>query len=163
MASLTAPQLLPDTEHEYHTVVVDNSNVPNSEKPKFTVFLPVVLENIVQARLVAGNFSSINGSSHIINLNIEQLNTQFSQYAKDTLSSTNQIKLQNLFGSLITDNSASFSFKDNYPIVQQYNNPIRKLDRLSIQILNPAGAEQSVGNVYLIFKFVCKKRNLSLQ
>jgi hypothetical protein len=163
MASLTAPQLLPDTEHEYHTVVVDNSNVPNSEKPKFTVFLPIVLENIVQAKLVAGNFSSINGSSPIINLNIEQLNTQFSQYAKDTLSSTNQIKLQNLFGSLITDNSTSFSFKDNYPIVQQYNNPIRKLDRLSIQLLNPAGAEQSVGNVYLIFKFVCKKRNLSLQ
>ena len=59
MASLTAPQLLPDTEHEYHTVVVDNSNFSNSEKPKFTVFLPVNLENIVQAKLVAGNFSSV--------------------------------------------------------------------------------------------------------
>ena len=81
MASLTAPQLLPDTEHEYHTVVVDNSNVSNSKKPKFTVFLPVILENIVQAKLVAGNFSSIHNSSPFIYLNIEQLNTPFSQYA----------------------------------------------------------------------------------
>lgn len=163
MASLTAPQFLPDTEHEYHTVVVDNRNVANSEKPNFTAFLPVVLENIVQAKLVAGNFSTINGSSPIINLHIEQLNTPFSQYAKETLSSTNQIKLQNLFGSLITDNGSTFSFKDNYPIVQQYDNPIRKLDRLSIQLLDPSGSEQGVANVYLIFKFVCKKRNLSLQ
>ena len=162
MASLTAPQFLPDTEHEYHTVVVDNQQQANSSKANFTVFLPVVLENIVQAKLVAGNFSSINGSSPIINLNIEQLNAPFSQYAKNTLSSTNQIKLQNLFGSLITDSSTNFIFKDNYPIVQQYDNPIRKLDRLSIQLLNQTGAEQGISNVYLVFKFVCKKRNLPL-
>ena len=52
-------------------------------------------------------------------------------------------------------------FRNEYPIIQQYYNPIRKLDRLSINFLTTTGAELAIGNAYLIFKFVCKRRNMS--
>ena len=161
MALVTSQSTLPDFEYEHHTIVVDNTNLANSQKPNFTAFLPAVLENIVQVQLIAGNFTGMILSPQLINLHIEQLNTPFSQYAKDTLSSTNQIKIQNLFGSFVTNNTTSYTFKNEYPIIQQYYNPIRKLDRLSIHFLTTTGAELTIGNAYLIFKFVCKKRNLA--
>jgi hypothetical protein len=161
MALVTSQSTLPDFEYEHHTIVVDNTNFANSQKPNFTVFLPTVLENIVQVQLIAGNFTGLGLSPELINLHIDQLNTPFSQYAKDTLSSTNQIKIQNLFGSFVTNNTASYTFKNEYPIIQQYYNPIRKVDRLSIHFLTTTGAELAIGNAYLIFKFVCKKRNLA--
>ena len=163
MALVTSQSTLPDFEYEHHTIVVDNTNFTNSQKPNFTVFLPTVLENIVQVQLIAGNFNGLGLSPELINLHIEQLNTPFSQYAKDTLSSTNQIKIQNLFGSFVTNNTSSYTFKNEYPIIQQYYNPIRKVDRLSIHFLTTTGAELAIGNAYLIFKFVCKKRNLAFQ
>tara|TARA_B100001175_G_scaffold45913_1_gene35135 strand:+ start:163 stop:651 length:489 start_codon:yes stop_codon:yes gene_type:complete len=161
MALVTSQSTLPDFEYEHHTIVVDNTNLVNSQKPNFTAFLPAVLENIVQVQLIAGNFTGLGLSPQLINLHIEQLNTPFSQYAKDTLSSTNQIKIQNLFGSFVTNNTTSYTFKNEYPIIQQYYNPIRKLDRLSIHFLTTTGAELAIGNAYLIFKFICKRRNVS--
>ena len=161
MALVTSQSTLPDFEYEHHTIVVDNTNLGNSQKPNFTAFLPAVLENIVQVQLIAGNFTGMGLSPQLINLHIEQLNTPFSQYAKDTLSSTNQIKIQNLFGSFVTNNTTSYTFKNEYPIIQQYYNPIRKLDRLSIHFLTTTGAELAIGNAYLIFKFICKRRNVS--
>ena len=154
MALVTSQSTLPDFEYEHHTIVVDNTNLVNSQKPKFTAFLPIVLENIVQVQLIAGNFTGLGLSPQLINLHIDQLNAPFSQYAKDTLSSTNQIKIQNLFGSFVTNNTTSYTFKNEYPIIQQYYNPIRKLDRLSIHFLTTTGAELAVGNAYLIFKFI---------
>ena len=161
MALVTSQSTLPDFEYEHHTIVVDNTNLVNSQKPKFTAFLPIVLENIVQVQLIAGNFTGLGLSPQLINLHIDQLNAPFSQYAKDTLSSTNQIKIQNLFGSFVTNNTTSYTFKNEYPIIQQYYNPIRKLDRLTFNLDKQDGATCACGDAIFVFKFVCKNKNLA--
>ncbi len=51
-------------------------------------------------------------------------------------------------------------FRNEYPIIQQYYNPIRKLDRLTFNLDKQDGAAAACGDAVFVFKFVCKKRNL---
>jgi hypothetical protein len=73
--------------------------------------------------------------------------------------------LRKSFASLVTtDDTGIISFRDNYPIAVQYINPIRRIDRLTINIRNedavlitpPNPAE----NNFLVLRFVCRKPNL---
>jgi hypothetical protein len=55
-------------------------------------------------------------------------------------------------------------FKDNYPVIQQYSTPIRKIDRLTIRLLNQDGDTISgTDDNFFIFRFVCKQKNLPFQ
>ena len=74
------------------------------------------------------------------------------------------------FASIVTEStthagSDSFiKFMDNYPIITQYVNPIRKVDRLSVTIRNQDGAtiknSSTTGDNFLVLRFVCRKPNL---
>ena len=50
---------------------------------------------------------------------------------------------------------------NEYPIIQQYYNPIRKLDRVTFNLDDQAGDTLLCGDAIFVFKFVCKKKNLS--
>ena len=56
------------------------------------------------------------------------------------------------------------TFKDNYSIVTQYIDPIRRIDRFNVTIRNqdgttiaPTGANDKN---FLVIRFVCRKPNL---
>jgi hypothetical protein len=70
--------------------------------------------------------------------------------------------INGVFGTLVTDGTDRIVFKNEYPVIQQYYNPIRKLDRLNVEVLKETGAAVSfsTGETCLIFRFVCKNKNL---
>ena len=156
MSLVTFPQSsIPDFEHEYHTIVVDTLN--QASKNTFSVYLQQPLENIVQARLTAAQIHT--SSSNVCHISVEELDTNFSQPTTPDLSNSSRINRS--FGTLLCDGSGNFNFADNYPVVQQYITPIRKLGRLSFTLRNQVGDTiPGTTDNYFILRFVCKKPNL---
>lgn len=158
MSLLTfSQQSIPDYEHEYHTIIVDTINQPS--KNTFSVYLQNPIENIVQARLTAAHVHT--KSSNVCHISIDELNTNFNQ---QTTSQLNSPSFNFSFGTILTDVSGNFNFADNYPVVQQYITPVRKLGRMSFTLRNQNGdtipkPDEDAEN-YFIFRFVCKKNNL---
>jgi len=78
--------------------------------------------------------------------------------------------LRSSFASLISESTTHggsnslITFKDNYPIVTQYINPIRRIDRLAVTIRDQDGNtiknSTDAGENFLVFRFVCRKPNL---
>ena len=160
MALVTSQSTLPDFEHEYHTVIVDT--ISDSSKQKFTSYFPTPLENIVQVQLIAAHIDNHN-ASELIHLKIDELKTIFSQRGKTDLETSDDNIINGVFGTLITDGTTRLVFKNEYAVIQQYYNPIRKLDRLNVEVLKETGADVTftTGETCLIFRFICKKRNMS--
>jgi hypothetical protein len=162
MALVTSQSSLPDFEHEYHTITVDT--IGQLSKNTFTVHLQQTLENIVQARLVAAQITTTN--SNVCYISVNELDTNYSQRTSNIYGYENQeviSKVNNSFGSLISGGGAvsQIIFKDNYPVVQQYSTPIRKIDRLTFTLFNQDGNTiQGTDDNFFIFKFVCKQKNL---
>ena len=162
MALVTSQSTLPDFEHEYHTVIVDSYD--QSSDSVFTVFLPNPLENIVQAQLLTANLR-VGSGTRIVHLSINELNTNFSQRATKEVNgqATRQVLNRN-FGSIINSSGTTGTtlyFKNEYPVMQQYINPIRKLDRLTITLRDGDAAGFATSeDSFFVFRFVCKKRNL---
>ena len=162
MALVTSQSTLPDFEHEYHTVIVDSYD--QSSDSVFTVFLPNPLENIVQAQLLTANLR-VGSGTRIVHLSINELDTNFSQRAtKEVNGQAAQQVLNRNFGSIINSSGTTGTtlyFKNEYPVMQQYINPIRKLDRLTITLRDGDAAGFATGeDSFFVFRFVCKKRNL---
>ena len=162
MALVTSQSTLPDFEHEYHTVIVDSFQ--QSSDSVFTVFLPNPLENIVQAQLLTANLR-VGSGTRIVHLSINELNTNFSQRATKEVNGQAALQVLNRnFGSIINSSGTTGTtlyFKNEYPVMQQYINPIRKLDRLTITLRDGDAAGFATGeDSFFVFKFVCKKRNL---
>jgi len=158
MSTLTFPQVtIPDYDHEIHTVVVDT--VDQASKNTFSVYLQHPLENVVQARLTAAHVHTLN--SNVCNISVDELNTNFIQQATSQLESP---QLNYSFGTILPDSSGNFVFADNYPVVQQYITPIRKLGRMTFTLRNRNGDTITNPNDpadnYFIFRFVCKKSNM---
>lgn len=160
MALVTAPQSsIPDYDHEYHTIVVDTTG--QTSKNTFSVHLQQPLENVVQARLTAAQVHT--SSSNVCYISIDELDTNFTQRATADLQGQPGLTVLNrTFGTLLCDGSGNFNFADNYPVVQQYITPIRKIGRLSFTLRNQGG-DTIPGTIdnHFILRFVCKKPNLS--
>ena len=159
MALVTAPQsTLPDYDHEYHTIIVDT--VDQLSKNTFSVYLQQPLENVVQARLTAAQIHT--NSSNVCYISIDELNTNFSQRATADLDGQSGLTaLNRSFGTLLCDGAGAFNFTDNYPVIQQYITPIRKLGRLSFTLRNQDGdTVPGTEDNYFILRFVCKMPNL---
>ena len=162
MALVTSQSTLPDFEHEYHTVIVDSYD--QSSDSVFTVFLPNPLENIVQAQLLTANLR-VGSGTRIVHISINELNTNFSQRATKEVNGQAALQVLNRnFGSIINSSGTTGTtlyFKNEYPVMQQYINPIRKLDRLTITLRDGDAAGFATGeDSFFVFRFVCKKRNL---
>tara|TARA_B100001996_G_scaffold226676_1_gene174581 strand:- start:2581 stop:3066 length:486 start_codon:yes stop_codon:yes gene_type:complete len=160
MALVTTQSTLPDFEHEYHTVIVDTVDDASS-KQKFTSYFPTPLENIVQVQLTAAHINGTGGAHKLIHLKIDELRTIFSQRGKTDLDTSDDNMINGVFGTLVTDGTSRLVFKNEYPVIQQYYNPINKLDRITVELLKETGAAATTTETCLIFRFVCKKRNLA--
>ena len=162
---MAAQPILSDINHEIHTVVVDSAG------PDFVVHLPTPLDNVIQAQLVSAVFTSTDSAQTAIHIGIEELRTFFSQRAKADLDSSTDNHLNGVFGTVVgphvslTGASTAtavkvISFKNEYPISQYYHNPIRKLSRLTFNLDRENGDPAVMTASVLVFKFVCKNKNL---
>ena len=174
MALVTSQSTLHDFEYEHHTVVLDN--LDSTSKTDFTLHLPTPLENVVQAQLIAASINSNGDAQRCIHIGIEELKSYFSQRGKDDLDDADN-HLNGIFGTIICEHvmhgpdgastgdkigtQKAVFFRNEYPIIQQYHNPIRKLDRLTFNLDKQNGTTAAVTDVVFVFKFVCKKRNLT--
>ena len=159
MALVTSQSTLPDFEHEYHTVIVDTVD-DSTSKQKFTSHFPTPIENIVQVQLTAAHINGTGVTHKLIPLKIDELRTVFSQRGKTDLDTSDDNMINGVFGTLVTDGTSRLVFKNEYPVIQQYYNPIQKLDRITVNLLNETGAAATTSETCLIFRFVCKKRNI---
>ena len=167
MALVTSQSTLPDFEHEYHTVIVDSFDGTATNNNAFSVYLQTPLENIVQAQLITANIS-VASIERVCHISIDELDTIFTQRASSSVNGQSDRQILNRnFGTLVKTgdyNTTHLVFKNEYPVMQQYVAPIRKLDRLTIT-LRSGDATSSViddsnANSVVVFRFVCKKRNL---
>ena len=166
MALVTSQSTLPDFEHEHHTVILDNLD-PTSDTD-FTLFLPTPLENVVQAQLLAASINTIGDAQRCIHIGIEELKNHFTQRGKKDLDDADN-HLNGIFGTILSEHKLHAAsntqkavfFRNEYPIIQQYYNPIRKLDRLTFNLDKQDGGSAACGDAIFVFKFVCKKKNLS--
>jgi hypothetical protein len=164
MALITSPtDMIPDLNYEYHTITVDTLNQTSANT--WTCFLTQPLKNVVQARLLAARINTTTATEHCY-ISIDELNSTFNDRATNVYEGQDSLSvLRKSFASLVTtDDTGIISFRDNYPIAVQYINPIRRIDRLTINIRNedavlitpPNPAE----NNFLVLRFVCRKPNL---
>jgi len=168
MALVTSPQTIPDLDYEYHTITVDS--IGQDSANTFTCHLQQPLKNVVQARLLAAHIHTTDEIEHCY-VSIEELDTIFNDRASNVLTGQSHMSMiRGSFASIVTDSTTHedgnslISFKDNYPIVSQYVNPIRRIDRLSVTIRDQTGAtiknSSDDGANFLVFRFVCRKPNL---
>jgi hypothetical protein len=168
MALVTSPQTIPDLDYEYHTITVDT--IGQDSANTFTCHLQQPLKNVVQARLLAAHIHSNVVTEHCY-VSVEELDSIFSDRASNVLTGQGHLSmLRGSFASLITDNdthsagNSLITFKDNYPIMTQYIDPIRRVDRLSVTIRDQNGNtiknSTDSGANFLVFRFVCRKPNL---
>ena len=168
MALVTSPQTIPDLDYEYHTITIDS--VGQESANTFTCHLQQPLKNVVQARLLAAHIHSNVVTEHCY-VSVEELDTIFNDRASNVLTGQGHLSmLRSSFASLITENdthaagNSLITFKDDYPIVSQYIDPIRRIDRLSVTIRDQNGNtiknSTENGANFLVLRFVCRKPNL---
>lgn len=167
MALVTAPQsTTPDLQYEYHTITLDS--VGQSSANTFTCHLQTPLKNVVQARLVAAHIHT-NSVEHCY-VSIKELDTFFHDRAFKALDEQQSMsKVRHSFASLVTDATTHGSnqvilFKDDYPVVAQYIDPIKTIDRFQVTLMDQDGVtlknSSDTGDNFLVVRFVCMKRNL---
>ena len=163
MALITSPtETIPDLNYEYHTITVDTIGQASSNT--FTCFLSQPVKNVVQARLLAARINTTANTEHCY-VSIEQLDSIFTDRASNVYDGQASLSiLRGSFASLVKDEATTLTFKDNYPVVTQYIDPIRRIDRLNIilrdqdgQTIERAGANDKN---FLVIRFVCRKPNL---
>lgn len=156
-----------DFELEEHTIVVDN--LDHTNKTDFTAHLPMAIEHVVEARLIAATINTSGDTQRVLHVNIDELRTTFSQRTKADLESGSDNHLNGLFGTILCQHvlhAASGSqkavfFRDEYPISRRFYTPIQKLDRLTFNIDRENGDSASLTDAIFVFKFMCKRRSLA--
>jgi len=168
MALITSPTDIPNLDYEYHTITIDS--IGQDSANTFTFHLQQPLKNVVQARLLAAHIHSNVVTEHCY-IAIEELDSIFSDRASNVLTGQSHLSvLRGSFASLVTDETthdagnSTIIFKDNYPIVTQYIDPIRRIDRFTVRIRDQTGntiKNSGVdGDNFLVLRFVCRKPNL---
>jgi len=155
--------MIPDLNYEYHTITIDSVGQDNANT--FTCHLQQPLKNVVQARLVGARINTTTATEHCY-ISINELDSIFSDRASNVLTGQSSLSiLRNSFASLVTaDDTGIISFKDDYPVATQYVNPIRSIDRFTVNIrdqdANLVTPPNPAENNFLVLRFVCRKPNL---
>ena len=163
MALITSPtETIPDLNYEYHTVTIDS--IGQDSANTFTCFLSQPLKNVVQARLIAARINTTASTEHCY-VSIEQLDSIFTDRASNVYDGQASMSLlRGSFASLVKDEATTVTFKDDYPVVTQYIDPIRRVDRLNVTIRDQDGEtieRAGAGDKnFLVLRFVCRKPNL---
>jgi len=163
MALITSPtETIPDLNYEYHTITVDT--IGQESANTFTCFLNQPLKNVVQARLFAARINSNVATEHCY-VSIDQLDSIFSDRTSNVYDGQAPLSIiRNSFASIVKSEDLVINYKDEYPIVTQYIDPIRRVDRLNVTIRNQDGIpivpSTPAKDNFLVLRFVCRKPNM---
>jgi hypothetical protein len=155
--------MIPDLNYEYHTITIDS--VGQSSANTFTCHLQQPLKNVVQAKLLAARINTTTATEHCY-VSINELDSIFSDRASNVLTGQASLSLlRNSFASLVTtDDTGIISYKDDYSVATQYVNPIRSVDRFTVNLRDQDGnlitPPNPAENNFLVLRFVCRKPNL---
>ena len=173
-----------DPEHEVYYIKADSVFAPSNNT--FTVYLNTPLRNVVKAELMSAsvhsNVSSSVGSSYMY-VYVNELSTKFNDRANGQIAiqvsgQTSNIgpnptstiaNLSKLASSIAAvpleevQQRTTFTVGQNYPAQAIFIEPIRQIERLTIELLSGGGASlQNAGNTFLVFRFTCAKGNRCL-
>lgn len=160
--------MVPDLNYEYHTITIDSNG--QAAANTFVSFLENPLKNVVEAKLLASHIHTKTSNQHIY-ISIRELDSNFNDRATPVLNGAGTIgNVKGVFASIASTVTAVGTgnhinnFKSDYDVSTQYINPIRKLDRFTVNIYNQDGdlIEPNTAGTpnYLIIKFTCMKHNL---
>jgi hypothetical protein len=160
--------MVPDLNYEYHTITIDSNG--QAAANTFVSFLENPLKNVVEARLLASHIHTKTSNQHIY-ISIRELDSNFNDRATPVLNGAGTIgNVKGVFASIASTVTAVGTgnhinnFTSDYDVSTQYINPIRKLDRFTVNIYNQDGdlIEPNTSGTpnYLILKFTCMKHNL---
>ena len=173
-----------DPEHEVYYVKADSVFAPSNNT--FTVYLNTPLRNVVRAELMSlsahSNVSSSAGSSYMY-VYVNELVSKFNDRANGQISIqvsgqtsnvgsnpsgtiANLSKLASSIAAVPLEeilHRTTFTVGQNYPAQAIFIEPIRQINRLTIELLSDGGASlQNAGNTFLVFRFTCAKGNRCL-
>ena len=169
MALVTAEATIPDLNYEYHTITVDT--IGQASANTFTAYLQNPLRNVVQCRLLAAHVhANVQQTEHLY-VSVDELDSNFNDRAAISGSSVgahagqgNISVVRSAFGSVISEGNELIAYKDNYSIAVQYIDPILRIDKLTVRLLNQNGVAITnplvAGENFLVLRFVCRRPNL---
>lgn len=157
---------LPDNRYDYYTVTVDT--VDQANKNTFSVYLTEPLKNVVQVKLLATHIHTADTVQHLY-IHINELNSVFNDRATIDLNSQGSIsRVRGSFASVTvssdhtsgTDQVINFKDKKDYEISNEYPSIIRRIDRLTVSLLDESGVlipnpSVNTDENVLILRFKC--------
>jgi hypothetical protein len=174
---------------EVYTVSIDTRHVKSpASNNAFTAYMNIPLRNVVKAELIAASIHPAANTSAVLYLHVAELVTKFQDHASllyqqnvsgisSNVSSLTQIvsnvnfinqslMMYPINGSdLDTANVPRIVYRTNsdFPVVAEYIDPIRRLDKLTVSMYTDTGASFSTtAPTFLTFRFECAKDNVCL-
>jgi len=162
----------PDNKFDYFTVTVDT--LGQASKNTFSAYLNEPLKNVVQAKLLSTHIHTSDAVQHLY-VDIHELKTMFSERASAEYNGANEIsRVRGAFGSIVTPSEHTgseqlimFKERDHYEISHEYPSPIRRVDRLTISLLDQTGntipePAQASDEHFLVLQFKCMSPSVIL-
>jgi hypothetical protein len=173
-----------DPNHEVYMIKADSVFAPTNNN--FVAYFGVPLRNVVKVELLAASIHSnvaSSGGSNYVYVYVDELASKFNDRCNGQLvvqvsGSTSNIgpnqsgvianvsKLAKSIVGIVLEEAVTGKHRTNFSAGNDYTapalfiEPIRRLDRLSIELLNASGSSLlNAGNTFLTFKFTCAKQN----
>ena len=174
---------------EVYTIKVDSSNVSTAgaNAASFVAYFPVPLTNVVKMELLAVSVTPTTNTSPVVYVHVEELVSKFIDRAKvvytvasagtsttqgsTSVAITNEGKIAESLVAIPVDTSrvanspVLYTTGGYFPTVVDYINPIRRLDKLTVDLYTSTGAYVTTKAdvpTFLTFRFECAKDNSCL-
>lgn len=171
-----------DPANEVYTLRVDSVFAPSNNT--FVGFINIPLKNVIKAELLSASIHANAATTAYMYVYVDELVSKFNdrtnllyylqgagtQTTEGTAQTggavSNVTQIATSIAAIPTDeinDRTLFSVANNYPAEVNFIEPIRSLEKLSIQILTAAGLPAATPNgqpTFLVFRFTCSKPNI---
>ena len=172
-----------DPANEVYTLRVDSVFAPSNNT--FVGFINIPLKNVIKAELLSASIHANSATTAYMYVYVDELVSKFNDrtnllyYVQGAGTQTtegtaqtggavsNVTQIATSIVAIPAEESANhrtlFSVGNNYPAEVNFIEPIRSLEKLSIQILTAAGLPVATPNqqpTFLVFRFTCSKPNI---
>ena len=171
-----------DPANEVYTLRVDSVFAPSNNT--FVGFINIPLKNVIKAELLSASIHANASTTSYMYVYVEELVSKFNdrtnllyyvqgagtQTTEGTAQTGGAVSNVNQIATSIAaipteevNDRTLFSVANNYPAEVNFIEPIRSLEKLSIQILTAAGLPVATPNqqpTFLVFRFTCSKPNI---
>lgn len=160
----------PNCRYEFFTVHTDslssNTWTNSGRQDSFVSHMFRPIENVVQVSVVTANIPVED--SNVCYLRVGELTSQFNESGGEavTNSITSSVAAKDrIRGSLakfnVSGSGRTIYQQHDYSTQTQFITPIRKIDRLTTELLDENGSNSYVtSNVFITYRFTCMKENL---